>query len=490
MRVNRYILPFWITLLYCSTLFSQTIKKLDLFDCIDIASNSSLQAFIAEHYYKSNYWEFCSYKAGRLPSLSLNMTPLRYNRNIVQRYDFENNIDIYRSQQGLQSYGSLSLSQNVDFTGGTFFVDSEFGFIKNSGDADFNQFTTIPVRIGYSQKIFGFNGFKWERKIEPLKFEKAKKEFLFRQQEIAENTVQYFFNLALAQKQYDLAVENKLTADTLYTIALEREKISSISHADVLTLELDKINFQNALINAELSLQSSQFALATFLNIEENVLSVIIPENITPLIVNAEEALVLTKENNPEYLAFKQTVLEAEREVDRSKKSAIFDASISASVGFNQVAETFSNAYKKPLQQDVFSISISLPILDWGLRKGKVNITKSSFDIAKLSVLQQEQNLKQEIISTVDNLNTQQNLIGSTQKAIQVAYEAYNINKDRFVIGKVDINSLILSQNRYKEAKYNYISTLRYYWASYYKLKKLTLYDFITNKSLSSILPQ
>ena len=51
---------------------------------------------------------------------------------------------------------------------------------------------------------------------------------------------------------------------------------------------------------------------------------------------------------------------------------------------------------------------------------------------------------------------------------------------------KADINSLTLSLNRRQEAERNYISALRNYWVSYYKIRKLTLFDFDLGLSLSS----
>jgi outer membrane protein TolC len=144
--------------------YAQT-KKLTLQQSIAIATDSSLQAFRAKNLYRASYWEYKSYKAARLPALTLSMTPIRFNRDIVSRYDSENNIDIYRQQQSLSSYANLSLTQNVDFTGGTFFVDSELGYLRNVGDNPYSQFSSVPFRVGYSQALFGYNSFKWEKKL-------------------------------------------------------------------------------------------------------------------------------------------------------------------------------------------------------------------------------------------------------------------------------------------------------------------------------------
>ncbi|GAB6008814.1 TolC family protein [Dysgonomonas reticulitermitis] len=475
------------TFLYCFIVlsYSQTIK-LDLSHSIEIATDSSLQAFRAKNLYMSNYWEYRSFKAGRLPSLSLRATPIQYQRDFTRRYDSENNIDVYRQQQSLYTYGNLSISQNFDLTGGTFFIDSELGYMRNFGDNTYSQFSSVPIRIGYSQALFGFNSFKWEKKIEPLKYEKAKKQFLYSMQEISETVISYFFSLAMAQMEYDMAQGNVSSSDTLYRIGEERHKIASISQSDLLTLKLDVVNAQNSLKNAEMDLKRSMFSFVSFLNMDKETEVILeLPERPEEINISADMALQYARENNPDFMGYRQEILEAEREVDRTKKSSNFEASFSASVGFNQVADNFAGAYRKPLQQDVVSIGLTIPLVDWGVRKGRANMARNNLNVVKISIRQKELSLEQDVIMTVNDFNTRQNLISSAEEALNLATIAYNVTKERFIIGKADLNSLTLSLDRQKNAHQNYILTLRDYWLSYYKLRKLTLFDFLGQEILT-----
>ena len=68
---------------------------------------------------------------------------------------------------------------------------------------------------------------------------------------------------------------------------------------------------------------------------------------------------------------------------------------------------------------------------------------------------------------------------------MNLANSSYNINKQRFIVGKVDVNTLILSQSRRKDAQRNYLSILNNYWKCYYTIRKLTLFDFEKRESLS-----
>jgi outer membrane protein TolC len=436
----------------------------------------------------ASYWEYKAYKAGRLPSLTLRMTPIQYNRDFIRRYDSNNNLDVYREQQSLYSFGSLSVSQNLDLTGGTFFIDSQLGFFRNFGDDTYSQYSSVPIRVGYSQSLLGFNQFKWEKKVEPLKYERAKKQYIYSREEISESVIELFFNLAMARTEYDMALDNVASSDTLFNIGQERYKIASISQADMLTLKLDAINSKNTLKNSEVDLKKASFELSAYLNMDkEKQIRISLPEKPKSLTISAGQALQYAKDNNPDYLSNRQEILEAEREVERTKKSSAFDASFSASVGFNQVADNFSGAYKKPLQQDIISVGITIPLIDWGVRKGKVNMAKNNLNVSRLSIQQKEINLEQELIRTVSDFNIQQDLITSAEEAMELASMAYNITKQRFIIGKSDINSLTLSINRQKEARKNYIIALKNYWLSYYRIRKLTLFDFEENKPLSCL---
>lgn len=465
---------------------AQQVLRLDLKRTIALANDSSLSAFRYQNMYLSGYWEYRSYKAARLPSLSLNLTPAQYYRYITQRYDSQADIDVYREQQMFSATTGLSLVQNFDLLGGTFYVDTQLDYLRNFGDVNSTQFSTVPFRIGYQQDLLGFNAFRWDRKIEPLKFEKVKKQFIYNSESVSEEAVNYFFSLAMAQADYKLAEDNLATADTLYAIGEQRQKIASISQADLLTLKLDKVNARNTLKNAEITRKRAMSALATFLSLDKNTyIEIDLPSRPHYVDIPADRALLLAKENNPTYLEQRQNVLEAEREVDRTKKESRFNASVNASVGFNQVADNLGAAYRNLLQQDLVSLTVSIPLVDWGVRKGKYNMARNNLNVVRIAARQEEISLEEDVMMTVKDFNVQQDLIASASEALDLAELAYDQTRRRFIIGKADISSLTLSLNRQQEAQKNYIQALQNYWLNYYKIRKLTLHDFESGMSLS-----
>ena len=483
---KRYYIVIAALLFGASVAKAQDHIKLDLQKTIQLANDSSLEAFRTQNMYLSGYWEYRTYKANRLPSLTLNMTPAEYNRDITKRYDSEKDLDVYRSQQSFYASGNLAIQQNFDLTGGTFYLQSQLEYMRSFGGNKTTQFTSVPIRLGYSQSLVGYNSFKWERKIEPLKYEKVKKEFVYNVEAVSVQATTYFFNLAMAQAEYNLAKENMVSSDTLYSIGVQRQKIAAISKADLLTLKLDVVNARNTLQNKASALKRAMFSLVSFLNLDKNtVIDIDLPVRPQELVIPVDKALQMAHENNPQLLGLKQNVLEAERNVDKTKKESRFNASVNASIGFNQVADNFGDVYHKPMQQDLVSVSVSIPLVDWGVRKGKYNMARNNLNVVKTSARQDEISLDEEVIMTVNDFNIQQNMITSAEEALDLSILAYNETRQRFIIGKADINSLTLSLNRQQEAQQNYISALQNYWLNYYKIRKLTLHDFATGISLT-----
>lgn len=469
-------------LLYLIILFqpiSVSAIELTLDKVIELANDSSLMAFRYRNMYQANYWQYVSFRADRLPSLSLTATPAKYYRYMTQRYDSEQNIDVFRQQQMFSASAGLEVTQNFDLLGGSFYLETDLEYMRNFGLNKYTQYSSVPVRIGYRQSLLGFNAFKWERKIEPLRYEKAKKELIYNMESVSEQAVTYFFALALAQAELRLAEENVASCDTLYVIGERRFKIAAISRADLLTLELDKVNARNTLENCRIALKRATFSLASFLGMDKNTeIQLRMPGRPLATDIPVDIALAMAKENNPTLLGHRQTILEGERDLNRAKVESRFNASVNASVGFNQVADDLSGAYRSPLRQDLVSISVSVPLIDWGVRKGKVNMARNNLNVSKIAARQEELSIEEDIIMTVSDYEVRQRLIASASEALDLAETAYTQTRQRFIIGKADINSITLSLNRRQEAAKNYISALQNFWLSHYKIRRLTLHDF------------
>lgn len=454
-------------------------RILSLEQAIGVAADSSLTAFKNRHLYAAGFWEWTSYRAARLPSVSMNLTPAKYYRYITQRYDYEQNLDVYRPQQIYSAAASVQASQNVDFLGGTLFAETSLEYMRNLGNVVGNQYAATPMRVGYRQDLVGFNQFKWERRIEPLKYETVKREFIANMEALSEDVVQLYFNLALLQSEMELAENSRQSADTLFALGQQKFAIAAISQAELLTLKLDMVNARNNVENLNIRLTRARMALAQYLGLPRATeIRTVLPVVSYAPAVDPEQAVNCAMTHNPALMTEECNVLEAEKEYDKARVNSWFNANVYATVGYNQVDAKFSGAYANLMRQDVVQVGVSIPLLDWGVRRGQRKVAQSRLELARTQKMQRQNSVEDDVRATVADYNNQAVLVSSAQEAMDIAEVVYAQTLERFKIGKSDLNSLILATTRRQDAARNYVSSVQNYYQSYYRLRRLTLFDF------------
>lgn len=465
---------------------SQDIKRLTLEDVINISSSQSLDAFRNKNMYLASFWEYRYFKAERLPTLNIQATAFDYNRSMQKVYNYDENRDEYKSREDLSSEVAVLLNQNVGLTGGRIFARSELNMSEKLGADRISSFSSTPFSLGYSQNINGYNSLKWTAKIEPLKFEKAKKEFIQAKEELAIKATRRFFDLVDAQIEVKIATTNLANADTLYKIGTGRFQVGTVTQDELLNLELGYMNAQLALTRANLGLERARAQLNSFLGYDKNtVIDCIIPIELPDLNINAEEAVAAAFSNNPEILNQKQRLIEEDQRVKQAKSQTGVSGDLYALYGLNQNAEELGMVYKDPLDRQRLQIGINIPVLDWGRRKGRLEMAESNREVVRISINQQKIDFEQNIIMNVMEFNLQADQVLSRSKADTIAQLGYDVTQQRFLIGKVDVTKLNLARKDQETARRAYINALRTYWNYYFTIRELTLFDFEKNITLS-----
>lgn len=459
--------------------------SLTLDEVINIASTQSIDAFRNKNMYLASYWEFRFYQAERLPSLSLAANPLDFNRYRRTEYNFETNADEYRLREYLNSDLTLSVNQNVALTGGQLFLRSNVGMAKNLGGDKITSYTATPISIGFSQELNGYNQLKWKSKIEPLKYEKARKEFIQDIENLRIKSTTRFFQLINAQIQKGIAETNYSNADTLYKIGSGRFQVGTVTQDELLKLELSLLNAEQALSMAKLEEKRAQADLTSFLGMDKNTeIECIVPSDIPALQIDPNLAIEQAIQNNPEMLNHQQTELQQDENVARAKSETGMNTSLFALYGLSQSTEKLEEVYDQPDKSQRFRVGVNIPIIDWGSRKGRYSMAKSNREVALATIRQERIDFEQDIYQSVLEFNLQAGQVFNSAKADTVAKMGYEVTFQRFLIGKIDVIKLNIASNDQETARISYLNRLRDYWTSYFRLRSLTLFDFETNKPL------
>lgn len=470
-----------------SAFSQQDTIHLTLNNVIERASENSIDAFQIKNMYRASYWEYRYYKADRLPSLTLEATPLDFNHYRSKEYNFETNEEEYVQREYLNSNFNLSLNQNVGLTGGRLFLQSELGMVKNLGNSQNDSYQSTPISIGYQQSLNGYNALKWQARIEPVKYERAKKELIESREALSIKAVDKFFNLAGAQIQLNIAENNLSSADTLYRIGKGRFQVGTVTQDELLNLELNLLKAKQALNVSRSEVNRAMADLNSFLSLDKNtVIHCIVPSEIPDLQIRAGEAIAKALDNNPIVLEHQQRLMEQDRTVARTRSEAGFNTSIFALYGLDQSSSEFADVYKNPGNSQRLRLGVSIPIIDWGRRKGSYQMAQYNREVAKATIEQDKIDFEQELMQDVVEFNLQAEQVKTSGLADTVARKGYEVTLQRFMIGKVDVVKLDIARNDLESARLSYINTVRNYWNYYYSLRRKTLFDFITRQTLSA----
>jgi len=454
------------------------LKVLTLPEVIQIAGEQSLMALMSRHQFRSSYWEYRTHLARFRPGMSLEATIPSLN-NVMESVTQPDGSEKFVSKSTMQTSLDLQMSQNIGLTGGRIFVSSILRRNDNFGEEPPTSYLAYPITIGFFQPINGYNPLKWDRKIEPMKYEEAKLDYINTIERVSQVAVRYFFDLALAQINLEIARKNYANNDTLFQIAKGRYQLGTIAENDLLQMELGFLNSGTALNEGTIDLEVRKSRLRSFLGFNERVtLQLILPREIPEINMDYSRTLAEAKANNPEIMNLERQLLEAERSVAEARSQKGIRADLFARFGLSQVSNELSGAYQNPLNQQQVEVGVQVPILDWGLGKGQYRMAQSHQEVVKTDVRQSQIDFDENVFLQVMQFNLQDDQVAIAFKADTIADLRYEVTKQRFLIGRIDVLDLNVALEEKDVAKRGFVQALRNYWDYYYNLRGLTLYDW------------
>ncbi len=461
---------------------AQEAMELTLQQTIRHAQEQSPDAQSARHSFRSSYWNYRYYRANYLPNLTLTSTP--YLDRAINKVTLGDGSVKFVEQNLLSTNLTLSLTQNVPWTGGTFFVETSAQRIDLFSDNS-HSYQTSPVNIGYTQSLFGYNSLKWNRRIEPVRYREARKRYAETLELVAAAATQKFFALATAQSNYEIACTNYANADTLYIYARGRYDIGTISENEMLQLEINKLTEETNRMNARIEVDNAMQELRSYLGIQQDVdLKVRIEDFVPDLQIDLNEALLLAAQNSPDIENMQRRRLESESAVAQARANAGLKADIYLRFGLTQTADRWKNAWRNPMDQQYVSLSVSLPILDWGRGKGQVRVAKSNRDLVQTQVEQDKTDFDLNIRKLVKQFNLQAQRVHIAARTDTTAQRRADVARRLYLLGQSTILDLNASITEKDSARRNYVTALYDYWSLYYTLRSLTLYDFRQDQPL------
>lgn len=454
---------------------------------INLAMENSIDAMMARHSFLGSYWQYRSYKAQFLPAFKVDGSLPNFDRSLVSLQDANSGEYKYIQNYAMRNNVSLNVVQNIGLTGGTISLSSGIERLDQYAPQRMVNYNSSPISLILNQPIGAFNKLKWDRKIEPVRYDLAKYSFLEARESVIIHAVDLFFQQLIAQQNLDMARTNYASTDTLYQISKRRFEIGAITNSDLLQLELRLLNEGIAINENQLQFNLAQARLRSYLGYNEKVnIVLVVPDEVVQMTIDLDKAYGLSMDNTS--FTYQQRVrqLEAERAVAQAKANRRPQFNLYARFGLNKAATDFGSAYREPLDQETVRLGFSIPIFDGGVAKGRVKTSLSQQDVVEAQLEKDAIDRKQDIYLKVMQFNNQGQQCGISRRADEVARERYNLSTEQFALGKLSVLELNTAQSERNSAHNRLITELYNYWNYYYSIQRMTLYDFRKQQNISA----
>jgi outer membrane protein TolC len=471
-----------------TALFAETgdgATTLSLKEAIRLAQLQSVDAAVALNELRTAYWEYRTHQAEQLPEVNFTATLPTYSNN-YGKYQQPDGAYTYVQNNWLGLDGTVSVEQNLALTGGKISLSSSLDFTRQLGGGSYNEYMSVPLGLTFTQPVFGVNHQKWKRRIEPLRYKEAKAAYIESVEEVTLATVNYFFNLLHARENLSIAAQNLENANILHDIAVARREIGHISESELMQLKLSALQAKGAVTEAQSNLNAQMFRLRSFLGLsEQDSIVPVMPETAPAFRMNYADVLLKAAENN----AFSKNILRIQMEADYSVATAKGNRrsiNLYASVGFTGKDRRFGDAYNRLKSNQIVEVGVSIPLLDWGKRKGQVKVAESNRETLLSRNRQEQMNFNQNIFLLVENFNNQAGQLEIAEQADLIAGKRYETSIETFMIGRINILDLNDARKSKDEARLKHIEELYKYWNYYHNIRSVTLYDFISESGLDA----
>lgn len=485
--MNKLFLPTLIVM-FLAIIFSvqsQQVVSYTLEEIILRAKQQSPAALNADTRRENRYWSYRLYQSNFNPQLRLEGTLPQYSQAFNNVTQPDGTIEFREVRQNLVDL-ELGLRQVIGPTGGIISVNSSTNRFDNflaSDSESQTRWSGVPVNIRLSQPIFAFNPFKWDRKIEPIRYEESKREFVEEMEQISEWVTQMFFDFLVAQVNLDIATKNLQNSEAILRIEQGRYNIGTTYEDKLLQVELQVLEARQDVAQARLDMEASSLRLKSYIGLNESTtLNLKLPDEIPDFEVNVEQAIEYAFQNRSDAISFERQRMEAQADVAQARGQR-FQMNLNASYGYNKAALMWGDIYSNPNTQALVNLSIGVPILDWGRNKARMSMAKANQKLTEFEIEQEIINFEQEIFTRVRNFIMLKDRLEITKTSDEVADKRYEISFRRYQSGNVSITDLGIAQREKDENRRSYVESLRDYWTAYFELRRLTLYDF-ENKEL------
>ena len=467
----------------------EPVPILTLEEVVARAQRQGLTAQSAEAARDAARWAHRAFRTSLFPRFSLSGIAPDLNREITPVVQ-PNGTTIFVPRSLMQSSASVLVRQPVPLAGGELFLSSGLSRIDLLGDETTRYWRSTPLLIGWQQDLFRPRSLVWETREQDLRYEIAEREYLESRELVAERAAAAYFDFHAAAVGVANALTNAAVNDTLYVLSKGRFEVGKIAENDLLQGELALLRARAAVVAAKLEQERAAAALRLELNLPDDAPLAVAPPPIpVELDPDPETSVAEALRSQSRLRALDLAAVQSRRRVVEARLENGFNARVTAGLGYNQTGRLIDDAYRSPLSQQQFALAFDIPLVQWGRGRAAIAAARAEQARQESVAIESRRTIAIEARFAARQIAQARRQFSLAAKADTVAARRFDVAKNRYVIGRIGVGDLFIAQAEKDAALLASVQATRGYWLAYYRLRRMTLYDFVHGQRLETARP-
>ena len=456
-------------------------------DLIDIALAESPELQLANIQYAISSLQYDRFATFLKPSLNINGQIPILNRaiNVINLPDGQ---EEFVNQSTMRNRLGASLDYQLASTGGRIYVSSNIerlDVFKTDAFPYSKSYFFTPVTIGIEQPLFQFNSIKWQKEILQRQEEQTDALRVLEQESVIYSVVSGFYDLELIRRRMELMKSKIEDARSLIRIKEQLFRRGTGSLAEMKQLALDTLRTDVDYRSVALEYENMNRHLMDLSGLERDhflvpvsTAEIYLPDIDLPVAI--EQAI----HHRARTAGIRLRMAQANRDIEEAEKDRGVALDISASLGLNNTAETFSGLQYNFLDRELLSIGFRMPITDWGRREINRQLANTQLDELEKTIAQEERQITRQVIELYQRYQFLKEKRAVDEVALRTAEEIYESIRAQYLRGQVDWVSLQQNRTSLDNATLTYYQTRSEAVKVYYQIRSITLFDFDRNEEL------
>ncbi len=410
-------------------------------------------------------------------NFSLTLNPLGYTQN----REFNDLISKWNSRSTTESYGNFTVSQPIVLTDARVSLTNRFGYYDS-----YSEYTGTTTKgfsnnlsLNIDQPLFTYNRTKLQLKELQLSLENSQLSYAIQLLALERQVAQAFYYVYQQQQSLDIANQAYQNMQKSYEVSKNKVDAGISAREEMFQAELNLATTKSDFENKQVTLENAKddFKLLIGMSLYDDL--IVIPNiAVDTIAVDISFAIDQGLANRMELRQREINIETSQFDLIQTKALNEFRGSLGLSLGLFGDNEKFGKVYESPTDNESVSLSLTIPLWDWGERKSRIKASEATIESANITLEEEHNNIILGVRKVYRNLLNLQNQIEIARQSVTNAQLTYDLNLEKYKNGDLTGMDLNIYQNQLSEKQLSYTNSLISYKLELLNLKIQTLYDF------------